>query len=134
MWFKKLIKEWKKNGPKEKVLMAGGAVSLLLALVGVFLPIVPQVPFAILSAFLFSKGSPRLHQWVRRHKYFGGPVKDWEDHRVVRPKLKAFSTLAMIGAAVFAHFKLLIHWAIALDIVFGAAIIFVLTRKSKRIS
>lgn len=128
---KNLLKEWKAKKPKEKAFMAAGLVSLLLAIVGVFLPIVPQVPFAILSAYLFSKGSAKLHKWVRENKYFGKPVCDWEDHRVVRPKLKAFSTVAMIAGAAFGHFKLPLGWAIALDVVFLAAIIFVITRSSK---
>src|SRR5688572_15469404 len=102
---KKLLKEWKTKDPKQKAYMAAGIVSVVIAIVGVFLPIVPQVPFAILAAYLFAKGSRRLHKWVRKNKYFGEPVRDWEDHHVVRPKLKAFSTLAMIGGGAMGHFK-----------------------------
>lgn len=111
--------------------MAGGALALVLALVGVALPIVPQVPFAVLAAYLFSKGNPRLHRWIRANSHMGPPVKDWEDHRVVRPKLKAFSTIAMLIGAALGHWKLDLPWAVALDVAFALSIAFVLTRKSR---
>jgi len=118
--------------PKRVLLFAAGCVALGLAVVGVFLPVVPQVPFAILAAYLFSKSSRKLHKWIRHQKYLGPPVKDWEDHRVLRPKLKIFSSLAMAAGAVIGHFTLdNIGFAIALDVVFAAAIAFVLTRRSK---
>lgn len=129
--FKAFISEWKSSKPKEKMFMVGGGLFLAAAIVGVFIPIVPQVPFAIVSAYLFSKGSPRLHKWIRHHKYLGPPVKDWEDHRVLRPKLKIISTLAMIGGAGIGHWKLHSPWTWILDGVFLLSIVFVLTRKSK---
>jgi uncharacterized membrane protein YbaN (DUF454 family) len=122
----------KTKDPKRVLLFAGGSVALGLAVVGVFLPVVPQVPFAILAAFLFSKSSRKLHQWTRNNKYLGPPVKDWEDHRVVRPKLKIFSSLAMAAGAVMGHFALdELGFSIGLDVLFAAAIVFVLTRRSK---
>jgi uncharacterized protein len=122
--------EWKSKDPKQRVAMVAGAIALVLAVVGIFLPIVPQVPFAILAAVLFSKGSPRIHKWIRKNKYFGPPVRDWEDHRAVRPRLKILSTIMMVGGAGLGHWQLPLGWAIGLDAVFAAAIVFVLTRKS----
>ncbi len=104
-----------------------------LAVVGIFLPVVPQVPFAIAAAYCFSKSSPQFHHWVRHNKHLGKPVTDWEDHRVVRPKLKAFSTAAMVVGAVIGHWILeKVEWAIALDVIFAACIVFVLTRRSRK--
>ncbi len=128
----RFLKEWKKKSPKEKIYMGAGIFSILLAIIGVFLPIVPQVPFAILSAFLFSRGSPKLHRWIRMNKYFGRPVRDWEDHRVIRPKLKIFSTLAMVSGAIFGHWKLSSPYPLILDAVFTLSILFLLSRKSNR--
>jgi uncharacterized protein len=128
---KKFIDEWKTKPFKEKLYMTAGAFALALAIIGVVLPIVPQVPFAILAAFFFSKGSPRIHQWIRKNKYMGRSVRDWEDHRVIRPNLKILSSLMLAGGAAFGHWKLSLTWAILLDVVFLASIVFVLTRKSK---
>ncbi len=128
---KNFIREWKVKKPKDRAFMALGALFLAAAIVGVFIPIIPQVPFAVIAAFFFSKGSMRIHQWIRHNRFFGKPVRDWEDHRVIRPKLKVFSTLAMAGGAAIAFWKLEQNWAIGISIVFGLSILFVLTRKSK---
>lgn len=113
--------------------MVLGGFFLIAAIVGVFVPILPQVPFAIIAAFFFSKGSEQIHQWIRKSKFFGKPVIDWEDHRVIRTKLKVFSTLAMLGGAAFGHYKLGVPKAYILDGVFLLSIFFVLTRRSKPI-
>lgn len=132
MNFGKLITSFRRKEPKQKGFFLAGVVFLALAVVGVFLPIVPQVPFAILAAFFFSKSSPKLHKWIRNNRYLGPPVKHWEDDGVIRPKLKAVSTIAMVGGAAIGHFKLDAEWAYGLDAVFLGCILFVLTRPSKK--
>ena len=123
--------EWKFKGPKARFFMFLGALFLLFALIGVALPIIPQVPFAIISAYFFSKGSVRIHMWMRTNKYFGKPVSDWEDFKVVRPKMKIIATVSMIIGAIIGHMKLNSPYPYVLDVLFIASIIFVLTRKSR---
>jgi uncharacterized membrane protein YbaN (DUF454 family) len=111
-----------------------GSVFLAAAVVGVFLPIVPQVPFAVIAAFFFSKGSPRLHHWMLNNKHFGAPIRDWENGQVVRPRLKAFSVCAMIVGAGLAYYRYHADTpSVAYGIAgaFALASIFVLTRPSE---
>lgn len=126
--------EWKMKGNKARFFMFLGALFLLFALIGVALPIIPQVPFAIISAYFFSKGSARIHLWMRTNKYFGKPVRDWEDFKVIRPKMKVIATMSMVIGAILGHYRFDLNWAIALDIIFVASIAFVLTRKSRVLS
>lgn len=123
--------EWKLKGNKSRVFMFLGALFLLFALIGVAIPIIPQVPFAIVSAFFFSKGSARIHLWMRRNKFFGKSVRDWEDFKVIRPKMKIVATISMVVGAIFAHWKIDYPWIYFLDALFVIGIIFVLTRKSR---
>lgn len=129
--FSEWLREWKKKNGRERALMIAGAFFLLLAVIGIFLPIVPQVPFAVIGAVLFSRSSKKFHHKIRDSRYFGKAVCDWEDHRVIRPKLKITSIVFMLAACVMGHFRFPLEWALALDGIFVLSIVFVLTRASE---
>src|SRR5262249_13908107 len=99
----------------------------------VAIPIVPQVPFAIVSAYFFSKGSRVIHLWMRTNRYFGKPVRDWEDHQIIRPKMKIIGSVSMVVGSVLSYYKLSEPWNLLIVGFFAASILFVLTRKSKRL-
>ena len=48
---------------KKAFFIALGCVSLALATIGIVLPILPTVPFYLLTAFCFANSSERLHDW-----------------------------------------------------------------------
>ena len=48
---------------KKGFFVALGCISLALGTVGIVLPILPTVPFYLLTAFCFANSSERLHNW-----------------------------------------------------------------------
>ncbi|OVE80468.1 hypothetical protein BVY02_00025 [bacterium J17] len=81
-----------------------GVVSLALGILGAFLPVLPTTPFVLLSAYLFSTSSVRLHSWLIKNRYFGPAIRDWQNHRRIKTKSKVTATTAMlasIGLSVF---------------------------------
>ena len=74
---------------------AAGCLSLLLGVVGIFLPGLPTTPFVLLAAACFAKASPRLHAWLLAHRLFGPMVRDWEAHRSLTPRTKALAVGSM---------------------------------------
>jgi len=74
---------------------AGGAASLLLGIIGAFLPLLPTTPFLLLAAFCFARGSERLHDWLLAHPRFGPPIDAWRRHGAISRKNKQLAALAM---------------------------------------
>ena len=48
---------------KKAFFVALGCISLALGTIGIALPILPTVPFYLLTAFCFANSSERLHDW-----------------------------------------------------------------------
>lgn len=76
-----------------------GWTAVALALIGVVLPVLPTVPFMILAAFLFTRGSPRARAWLIEHAHFGPHIRAWEDHGGISRRAKGLAVATM--AAVF---------------------------------
>jgi uncharacterized protein len=121
---------WNMKTSRQKFFFVLGSLFLFLGVIGLLLPVVPQIPFAILAAFFYSKSSPRIHAWIRSHPVMGEPVRDWEDHRVVRPRMKIVSTLMMVGGSLIGHWQIpgIIPWYI--DGVFLLSIGFIWLQRS----
>ncbi|WP_372872451.1 YbaN family protein [Shewanella sp.] len=73
---------------KRSLLLVTGLVSLLLGIAGVFLPLLPTVPFVLLSAFCFARSSERLHSWLLAHPWFSDALNNWEQKKAIRKGLK----------------------------------------------
>ncbi len=79
-----------------RVSLSLGWFFLLLALAGIPLPLLPTTPFLLLAAFFFSRGSPRLHRWLRTHRLCGAIIRDWEEHKRISLPAKFSATFALV--------------------------------------
>ncbi|HZN48312.1 MAG TPA: YbaN family protein [Ramlibacter sp.] len=88
------------SGPVRWLLQALAAVCLVLALVGLVLPVMPTVPFLVVAAWAAARSSPRLHRWLLEHPRFGPSLRDWNEAGIVPRRAKWFCTVMMAGSAV----------------------------------
>ncbi len=75
-----------------------GLASFALGAIGVVLPILPTVPFMLLSAFCFSKSSERLHNWLITHPKFGPSIEDWQRNGAINRRVKGYATVSIFAA------------------------------------
>lgn len=80
-----------------------GCLSLALGVVGIVLPVLPTVPFFLLTAFCFAKSSARLHCWflgtTLYKKYIGSYIK--RKGMTLRAKLALIGTVTALMALGF---------------------------------
>lgn len=93
---------------------------LALALVGVFLPGLPTVPFLLLTAWFAARGSDRLHSWLYAHPHLGKLLIDWELERAISRKSKVLAVSMLIVSWFVMYSRLNNIWLLA-----GLAFLFV---------
>ena len=61
----------------------------VLGLVGLALPVIPQVPFFLLSIYFTSKFSPRFHNWISNNRLYKKYLLPFKSEKaVVKDKSK----------------------------------------------
>ena len=93
-------------------LLALAVLSLALGIAGMFLPVLPTVPFLLLAAWAASHSSPRLSHWLESHPRLGPPITEWRHHGVVSRRAKWAATAAMTTSALVMLLLLPRHWAV----------------------
>lgn len=91
-----------------------GMVAMGLGGLGIFLPLLPTVPFMLLAAFCFARSSESLHHWLVTHPTFGPPIDDWRRSGAIGRRAKWLASLSMAAA-----------FGLSLAFGFGAKVLFV---------
>lgn len=73
-----------------------GILCVLAGFVGIFLPVLPTVPFLLLAAFFFGRSSQRAHDWLLSHNTFGPAIHDWQENGAISRKSKYLSAGSMV--------------------------------------
>ncbi|MDH3976178.1 MAG: YbaN family protein [Deltaproteobacteria bacterium] len=74
-----------------------GMASVGLAFIGIFLPLLPTVPFLLLALACFARSSEKLHQWILSHKRFGPHIRMWHETRSMTIRTKIYAIISIIG-------------------------------------
>ena len=83
------------NSVIKGLLLIIGTLSLVLGIIGMLLPVMPTVPFLLLSAFCYLRSSERLYNWLIYHKIFGAYLYNYITYKAVTKSTKFFSYLCL---------------------------------------
>ena len=99
-----------------------------LAILGMFLPVLPTTPFLLLAASCFVRSSERSRRWLLNHPWFGQILRDWEERRAVKRSVKRVAYVANLAVIAFAFFRD-VHWGVRTAIVSLCAVGFMVVWK-----
>lgn len=75
-----------------------------LGMVGAFLPVMPTTPFLILALWAFSNSSEKFHNWLYHHRWFGPPLQQWQEYRVIPRAAKIIAISCMLLSLAYLSF------------------------------
>lgn len=118
---------------KKSTYISLGFLCVLLAFIGVFLPVLPTTPFALLAAYFFSQSSKKFHQWLITLPALGPLIINWQKYRVIVMRAKINSTLLMLCFFSWSlyRFQDKIWISLVIALIMTGVLIFIWTRKSK---
>jgi uncharacterized protein len=85
-------------GVRRPLYLAAGWLSFGAGTIGIFLPLLPTVPFYILAAFCFAHSSPALEAKLMNHPRYGPHLVAWRQKGIVSRKGKIAASMAFAGS------------------------------------
>lgn len=82
-----------KNKLLKGFLLFVGWLSVVLGVIGIFLPVMPTTPFLLLAAACFMKTSPKFYHWLVEHPKLGKYVVYYLDGKGIPMKAKIYTIL-----------------------------------------
>ena len=93
------------------LLFACGCLSVLLGVIGIFLPVLPTTPFLLLAAACFARSSKRFYLWLVLHPKLGPWVRDYLDGQGFPLKGKVWALILMWASISFSIWLVPLLWA-----------------------
>ena len=106
-----------------------GWLAVGCALIGVFLPILPTVPFLLIALWAFGRSSERLREKLLADPVFGPDIRRWQERGAIRRSAKLLSVTAMAGSvAISLALGVPARAVIIQAIILSAVAVFIITR------
>jgi len=68
-----------------------GSVSVILGVIGFFLPLIPTTPFILFAAYCYLRSSKKLYNKLINNKYLGIYIKNYMENKGIPLKFKIYS-------------------------------------------
>ena len=118
---------------KKKLYITFGFLAVALAIVGVFIPGLPTVPFLLVALFCFERSSKKYHDMIMNNKYFGPVLQDYYSGKGLTSSVKIKAILFLSCGMIFSIYKIQnLHARIGLALVWLGVAIHIILLKTKK--
>lgn len=120
-------------GPARWAMLGFGWFAVGLAVLGVFLPLLPTTPFLLVAAWAFGRSSERLRLWLYESRLFGPLLQNWQKHGAIPIWAKVMAVTAMAAAFYgLSQRETIPDWALALTgVILLTLAVWITTRPSE---
>ena len=111
-------------GPVRRgVYFAVGATSVVLGVIGIFVPLWPTTCFLLLAGWCFARSSRAAERWLHENRVFGRYLSDYRTYGVISPVVRTTSlTVLWLFIAVSAFALARYMWAVLLVVLIAVAV------------
>ncbi|MFT6188941.1 MAG: uncharacterized membrane protein YbaN (DUF454 family) [Oleispira sp.] len=88
-----------KNKAVKVLLLIVGWLSVVLGVIGIFLPVMPTTPFLLLAAACFMRTSPKFYNWLVGHPKLGKYLVYYLEGKGIPLKAKIY-TIALMAISM----------------------------------
>ena len=93
------------------LLLAIGWLSVILGIIGIFLPVLPTTPFLLLAAACFARSSRRFYLWLVNHRQLGPWIVDYLEGQGIPLKGKVYAIGLMWLSIGVSSYLVPLFWA-----------------------
>lgn len=111
-------------GPVRRTVYFGiGAGSVVMGVIGIFVPLWPTTCFLLLAGWCFARSSARAERWLHENRLFGRYLRDYREHGSISPRVRLTSVVTLwtfIGVSALLLASRL--WAVGLLLLVAVAV------------
>jgi uncharacterized membrane protein YbaN (DUF454 family) len=100
---------------RRSVYFGVGAVSVVLGLIGILVPLWPTTCFLLLAGWCFARSSPRAERWLHENRLFGKYLSDYRERGIISSRVR-HASLVVLWGFIGVSAVLLVNrlWAVAI--------------------
>ena len=99
-----------------------GFLFLGIGAVSIFMPLLPTTPFVLLATVCFSYSNRRIYEWLKRTRFFGPFIVNFEEKKGIPMHLKIKSIILVWVSLFISMIMINATWAYILLSIIGALV------------
>jgi len=112
----------KVESPYRYLLIGTGCISIVLGIIGIFLPLMPTTCFILLAAWCFGRSSEKCYSLLVNQKHLGPIVIAWEDNQGIEASARNRILFALWSGLILSMILVAKVWLVLALLIVGVSV------------